>query len=158
MGREIERKFLVNSQAFKEHASVQEIRQGYLTTDAGKAIRIREINDKAWLNIKAELEGFKRYEYEYAIPLEDAREMLDKLSLRPLIEKKRYKVNYEGKRWEVDEFAGENAGLTVAEIELEHEEEPFSKPPWLGKEVTGDTRYYNAYLANYPYKTWQNGQ
>ena len=153
MAREIERKFLVTGNAWRsgEHS---EYRQGYLTTDKERTVRVRIAGDRAYLTIKGVTRIATRSEYEYEIPVDDAAELLDQLCLRPLIEKRRYIVEHDGMTWEVDEFFGDNEGLVVAEIELEEERQSFSKPDWVGDEVTSDPRYYNANLVSKPYRSW----
>lgn len=159
MGQEIERKFLVNGDGWRSGTRTT-IRQGYLVTDKERTVRVRtkETADMssthAYLTIKGKTTGAARAEYEYEIPVADAQELLDQLCFRPLIEKHRYTLHHETMTWEVDEFFGENAGLVVAEIELEQEEQEFVKPEWLGKEVTDDQRYFNASLTNHPYHEW----
>jgi adenylate cyclase len=150
--KEIERKFLVDDRNDSwRKAEYSEIRQGYLSVDKHRTVRIRTAGDSAYLTIKGITEGATRAEYEYPIPLAHANEMLDTLCLRPLIEKHRYRVDYHGLIWEVDEFYGDNSGLIVAEVELESEQHVFDKPPWVGEEVTDNPRYYNANLVNNPY-------
>ncbi len=155
MGMEIERKFLVNKSAWKiaQQGESARICQGYLANDEHKVVRIRTYGNQAFITIKAHLAGISRAEYEYPIPLQDAEEMIDTLANKR-IEKIRHRVNYKGKLWEVDVFAGENEGLLVAEIELEYENEAFEKPDWVGEEVTDDIRYYNASLIQNPYRNW----
>jgi Uncharacterized protein conserved in bacteria len=156
MGYEIERKFLVNgeykSHAFKSFA----IKQGYLSLSGISVIRVRVKGEKAFITVKSALgEGkIKRHEWEYEIPVEDAEEML-LLCEDAAIDKIRYLVKAGKHTFEVDEFYGENEGLLIAEIELENEEESFEKPDWLGQEVSGDIRYYNAYLSQHPFKEWK---
>ena len=172
MAQEIERKFLVRSDAWKvaapevgptaSNAAAPEagttgvhIRQGYLSTSSTRSVRVRTIGARATLTVKGNKVGPRATEFEYPIPLEDARELLNQLCLRPLIEKTRYDIpGPDGHLWEVDEFHGENAGLVVAEIELSHEEQEFARPPWLGKEVTDDPRYLNTNLVERPFSTW----
>jgi len=153
MAREIERKFLVTGDAWRsgEH---NEYRQGYITTDKERTVRVRIAGDRAYLTIKGVTRGATRSEFEYGIPVDDAAELLDQLCLRPLIEKRRYIAEHDGMTWEVDEFFGDNEGLVVAEIELEEERQSFSKPDWVGDEVTSDPRYYNANLVSKPYRSW----
>jgi adenylate cyclase len=154
MGIEIERKFLVNGEAWKDLSTGTTYRQGYLSTEKERTVRVRTINDKGFLTIKGLTRGASRAEFEYDIPADDANQLLDELCLKPLIEKKRYKIQHDGLIWEVDAFFGENDGLIVAEIELESEDQMFTKPEWVGAEVTGDPRYYNANLIANPYKNW----
>ena len=111
-------------------------------------------DDKAMLTIKGRTVGATRGEWEYPIPLEDAQVFLDSLCERPIIEKYRYRIPYQGLTWEVDEFLGDNAGLVVAEVELKREDQLFAKPEWVGEEVTHDTRYFNASLLRHPYSRW----
>jgi adenylate cyclase len=152
---EIERKFLGRSDAWRSQVSHRTLmRQGYMSSGSRCSIRARVAGDQAWLNLKAKRSGTTRLEYEYAIPVEDANEMLNELCDGPLIEKYRHEVRIGGHVWEIDEFLGDNAGLIVAEIELTDENEPFERPDWLGEEVTADERYYNFNLAKRPYTTW----
>ncbi|KIO48350.1 CYTH domain-containing protein [Nitrosospira sp. NpAV] len=157
MSKEIERKFLVGDKnpASWGNAIHSEIRQGYLSIDKYRTVRVRIAGDAAYLTIKGITEGASRAEYEYPIPVAHAKQMLDGLCLRPLIEKRRYRVGYGGLVWEVDEFYGDNAGLIVAEVELKDAQQVFDKPPWAGEEVTDDPRYYNANLVNHPYAKWK---
>jgi len=152
MPTEIERKFLVTGTEWRQAFSVP-IRQGYLCRDKGRTIRVRLAGGKAFITIKGITKGISRPEFEYEIPPADTEQLL-KLCDGPIIEKIRHIVNYKGSKWEVDEFLGENAGLIVAEIELEKEDQPFERPDWLGREVTGDPRYANSNLASNPYSTW----
>ena len=154
MGTEIERKFLVKEGAWRE-ASATRYRQGYLSTVKERTVRVRTISDKGYLTIKGITVGASRAEFEYEIPVADAEEMLDTLCEKPLIEKNRYKVVDGALTWEVDEFFGENAGLIIAEIELQSENQSFDKPEWVTEEVTADPRYYNANLINNPYTRWK---
>lgn len=156
MGKEIERKFLVLGDAWRGLAEGVLCRQGYLNSDPGRIVRVRIMGNKAFLTVKGMAEGIVRPEFEYEIPLADAEFMLDKLAERPLIEKRRYKISVDGFTWEVDEFLGVNQGLVVAEIELIDENQIFTKPPWLGREVTGEPRYLNANLIKCPYTTWND--
>lgn len=155
MAQEIERKFLVTGEGWRDgaHASVHCV-QGYLASDASCSIRVRIAGERAWLGIKGANLGIERTEFEYRIPLADARELLARFCVRPLIEKTRHYLHYGGHLWEIDEFAGENAGLVVAELELERVDEPFERPPWLGDEVSADPRYYNVSLVTRPYGRW----
>ena len=156
MPQEIERKFLVANDAYKALSySSALIKQGYISVNPTAAVRIRIKGDKGFLTIKGEgsESGTTRYEWEKEIPLNEAKELL-LLCTSGMIEKIRYKVNHEGFIYEIDEFSGENKGLVVAEIELNQENEVFAKPDWLGREVTGDARYYNAMLVRYPYSKW----
>ena len=152
MGIEIERKFLVSGDAWRNNSGVL-YRQGYLNRDKARTVRVRIAGDAAFLTIKGKSSGATRAEFEYPVPLEDAQALLA-LCDDPLIEKTRYIVLYAGHRWEVDEFAGDNAGLVVAELELSAEDEAFEHPAWLGAEVTHDARYFNSNLATHPFRTW----
>lgn len=157
MAIEIERKFLVISDSWRaDIVSATRYRQGYLGASETSSIRVRISDSSAYLNIKGLTIGPSRAEYEYPIPLADAREILDQLCQKPLIEKTRYLVAHAAHHWEIDVFEGENAGLTVAEIELESVDETFSHPQWLGREVTEDARYYNVSLVTYPYSQWKD--
>ena len=155
MGKEIERKFLVFSDRYKEESKGIYCKQGYICSDPKRIVRVRINNQKAYITIKGELKGATRPEYEYPIPVNDAEEMLDMLCEKPLIEKARYKVDYKGFLWEIDEFYGENDGLILAEIEIDNESCNFPKPEWVGEEVTQDMRYYNSNLIKNPYKNWK---
>ena len=158
MPREIERKFLLASDAWKaDVARSQPMSQGYLASGANVSVRVRIAGSDARLNIKSGGLVASRLEYEYEIPLDHARELLT-LAQRPTIEKTRHYVPYRGFEWEIDEFYGDNAGLVVAELELEREDEPFPRPPWLGTEVTELTRYYNVCLVEHPYSAWTEAE
>ncbi|MCF7848079.1 MAG: CYTH domain-containing protein [Kiritimatiellales bacterium] len=153
MGIEIERKFLVQNDSWKQQAPAGLVcRQGYLVSDHDKTVRIRVIGDKAFLTIKGATYGLSRSEFEYEIPVFDAEDMLQ-LCGNP-VEKTRYRIEHEGMTWELDVFSGENEGLVMAEIELESEDQRFDLPEWVGDEVTGDIRYYNAFLSKHPFKAW----
>jgi adenylate cyclase len=154
MATEIERKFLLKSEEWRSIASGMVYCQGYITAGQGKTVRVRIIGDRAYLTIKGRSHGISRLEFEYEIPLEDAKEMLDQLCERPFIEKMRYKIPFEGFIWEVDEFFGENQGLILAEIELTDEHQDVKLPNWIGQEVSGDWRYSNSCLVKYPFTRW----
>jgi len=154
MGREIERKFLVASDSWRDAANAGTLfSQGYLSTDPDRSVRVRVAGAAAYLTVKGRSEGAGRSEFEYEIPVADARELLA-LCARPPLEKTRYRVPFGGKTWEVDVFHGVNDGLVVAEIELEDEAEDFAQPNWAGDEVTGEARYYNLRLSEHPYRDW----
>ncbi len=155
MAVEIERKFLLVRDEWKKLSTGTNYRQGYLCHDAKRAVRVRIAGERGFLAVKGPTVGAARAEYEYEIALADAEEMLDNLCEKPLIEKIRHKIPFAGHLWEVDEFLGENVGLTIAEVELETENEAFLKPDWIGQEVTGDRRYYNASLIEYPFTRWK---
>lgn len=154
MSVEIERKFLVHGEHWKTLGQGVLLRQGYLSSDPERVVRVRIEGDAATLTIKGRSVGATRGEWEYPIPLEDAQVFLDRLCERPVIEKKRYRIPFEGNTWEVDEFFGENAGLVIAEIELNSEAQTFAKPEWIGEEVTHDMRYFNSNLLRNPYSNW----
>lgn len=157
MAREIERKFLVKRDAWTHDPSQGTLyRQGYLSADPGRVVRVRIAGDDAYLTIKGITAGIERREFEYAIPVADATTLLDELCLQPLIEKTRYHVSFRGHVWDVDEFHGENDGLIIAEIELPRASATFEKPPWVGEEVSSDPRYFNSNLARHPYSRWGN--
>lgn len=155
MPLEIERKFLVSGNAWREQAHKRvAMRHGYLTElGAPASVRVRVEGDVGKLNVKQAAVGSTRAEYEYTIPADEADEMIRTLC-RGLILKTRHYVNHEGHLWEVDDFEGDNAGLVVAEIELGSEDEAFVRPSWLGEEVTQLRRYYNNALASHPYSRW----
>ena len=155
MGVEIEKKFLLKGSDWKQLAAGTAYRQGYLSSVKERTVRVRTINDKGFLTIKGISVGAVRREYEYEIPVEDANALLDELCEKPIIEKNRYKVEFSGFVWEIDEFFGENDGLVVAEIELESEDQLFDRPKWVGEEVTGDARYFNSNLIKHPYSRWK---
>lgn len=152
MGIEIERKFLVIGDGWRQGEGTR-YSQGYLSRDAQRTVRVRIAGERAFLTVKGISQGATRSEFEYAIPTPDARQLLQ-LADGPVIEKVRRIVVHEGARWEVDEFFGDNAGLVVAELELESEDQPFARPDWLGREVTNDPRYYNSSLVAHPFKDW----
>lgn len=155
MHAEIERKFLVRKDSWKDNADEGvSYAQSYLSAASDRAIRVRCEGGKAFLNFKVALSKIRRNEYEYEIPPEDACEIIQAFSERPPVEKMRYRVNHQSHTWEIDVFTGENEGLIVAEIELQHEDESFEKPDWLGEEVTDDERYLNMNLFLKPFKTW----
>lgn len=154
MAEEIERKFLVTTREWRT-GDATEYRQGYLSLDKERTVRVRIAGDRAYLTIKGITRGATRREYEYPIPVDEAGEMLDELCRHPLIEKRRYRLQHAGQIWEIDEFFGDNTGLVVAEVELEREDQRFEHPPWLGEEVTDDPRYYNANLVENPYRNWK---
>jgi adenylate cyclase len=152
MATEIERKFLtLNNDWFSAPAVY--FCQGYLNRDKECTVRVRVAGQQGFLTVKGVSKGMSRAEFEYEIPLIDAQQLL-LLCNGPLIEKNRRKITYAEKLWEVDEFLGDNQGLVVAEIELESETEEFTKPDWIGEEVTHDQRYYNSNLSTHPYKRW----
>ena len=151
MAKEIERKYLIKNDDWRIVADDGiTIIQGYMGSNEQSSIRIRIHGGTANLNIKSKTIGVQRHEYEYSIPIDEAREILENLCDKPYIEKTRYLVLYEGHKWEIDVFTGDNEGLIVAEIELTSPEESFSLPEWAGEEVTEDPRYYNICLVTHP--------
>ncbi|MGB1206319.1 MAG: CYTH domain-containing protein [Chitinophagales bacterium] len=154
MGIEIERKFLVTNESWKEKTKGILYRQGYLNSEKTRTVRVRTIEEKGFLTIKGISIGAKRAEYEYEIPLADAIALL-KMCEKPIISKHRHKLDFEGMVWEIDEFHGENEGLIIAEIELESETQAFAFPEWLGQEVTHDIKYFNSNLIKNPFSKWQ---
>jgi len=152
MAIEIERKFLVTGDDWRDSPAVY-YSQGYLSRAKERTVRVRIAGDRAFLTVKGVSTGASRVEFEYAIPLEDGREMLA-LCEQPLIEKYRRKLPYAGYVWEVDEFLGDNLGLVIAEIELPSENAQFEKPSWIGEEVTSDPRYFNSALISHPWQKW----
>lgn len=154
MATEIERKFLLAHEGWRKGARGQCYRQGYLSTEKKRVVRVRTVGDSGYLTIKGATHGISRPEFEYAIPLDDAETMLESLCHRPIIDKTRYRIRHGAHVFEVDEFHGANAGLIVAEVELGSEDEAFDRPDWLGEEVTGDPRYANANLIEHPFSVW----
>ena len=154
MGKEIERKFLVRDNVYKKLCSGKLYKQGYLNSNPERIVRVRVVGDKGFLTIKDKGTGLARSEFEYEIPYSDAEEILQNICEKPFIEKTRYRYEYMGHTWEIDEFHGENEGLTVAEIELENEDETFSLPEWIGEDVTYDYRYVNSNLITNPFRNW----
>ena len=155
MGQEIERKFRVADDGWRTDAGIR-FRQGYLCAEKDRTVRVRTEGERAVITVKGATRGVTRSEFEYEIPKEDADEMLDTLCGRPLIEKTRHKVEHGGLTWEIDEFSGDNEGLVIAEVELEDEAQEFARPDWLGEEVSGDPRFFNANLAKEPYARWRD--
>lgn len=159
MAREVERKFLVRGDGWREQVSHSEdFRQGYLAGGGRSSVRVREAGGRAQLNIKSATLGVERREYEYEIPLADAREMLAELCDGALIDKRRHWVPHGDHVWEIDEFRGDNAGLVVAELELDSPDERFEPPPWLDREVSHLARYYNVALVEHPYRDWSEAE
>jgi CYTH domain-containing protein len=156
MGVEIERKFLVHGTSWKKTAQGTRYCQGYLSLNPERTVRVRTVGDKGYLTVKGKNSGIVRREFEYEISYADAVDMLDRLCIHPLIEKKRYRVKCKGLIWDVDEFFGENSGLIVAEVELDNELQIFSPPKWIGEEVSDDPRYYNTSLVKNPWKMWKD--
>ena len=157
MAVEIERKFLVKSEAWREGAIPSDIRQGYIFAGDVKSVRVRTKDDLGFITIKSRRASTGTNEFEYEIPIEDARELLDLACEQPIIQKRRYTRTEHGRTWEIDVFGGANAGLVVAEVELEHEGQRITLPEWAGQEVTADPRYYNTNLFKRPFRSWQSG-
>lgn len=159
MSVETERKFLLANDGWKAFAVKRTLfRQGYIPcADPARTVRVRLAGERAFLTLKAPHgDSFSRLEFEYGIPVADAEKMLEKMCAHPLVEKYRSLVPAGAFTWEIDEFTGENAGLVLAEIELPSENAAFQRPGWLGREVTGDLRYYNSYLGREPFSRWKN--
>lgn len=154
MGVEIERKFLLADSSWKRGARGLKFRQAYLSTDPGRTVRVRVAGDEGWLTVKGRPSGPVRAEFEYPIPADEAVSMIETLCFEPAIEKTRFRVEHDGDLWEIDEFSGANAGLVLAEIELESADQLFSIPSWLGREVTDDPRYSNSRLSVEPFTRW----
>lgn len=155
MAQEIERKFLVCNNNWRDLAQPSLLRQAYISDQDGRVVRVRIEGISAWLTIKSKTQGISRGEWEYPIPLADAEQLLKEVCLQPVLEKYRYRIPLAGLIWEVDEFLGVNAPLIVAEVELNSEQQSFSKPDWLGAEVSHDRRYANAALISHPYSSWE---
>ncbi len=154
MGVEIERKFLVRGDAWRALGEPVLQRQGYLSPHPDRVVRVRIEGALAMLTIKSRNVGASRGEWEYPIPVDEAQVLLDTVCEQPVIEKFRRRIVHDGMTWEVDQFLGANQGLVVAEIELSSEDQAFSTPDWVGAEVTGEARYYNANLIRHPFSSW----
>ncbi|MBD2446219.1 CYTH domain-containing protein [Nostoc sp. FACHB-152] len=154
MAKEIERKFLVKSDSWRQLAQGSVYRQGYISTQKAATVRVRIADNRGYLTIKGRSEKYTRAEFEYVIPVADAQEMLDTLCDRPLIEKVRYKIDWAGLTWEIDEFDGANKGLIIAEVELSDKQQQIELPDWIGEEVSDDPRYFNSNLAKVPFSQW----
>jgi CYTH domain-containing protein len=155
VGKEIERKFLVNPRLWKPLNSGTHFKQGYLNSQKERVVRVRIEGDRAKLTIKGANNGITRSEFEYPLPVEDATVLLDSLCEQPLIDKHRHTETVGGKLWEIDVFHGDNEGLIVAEVELASEDEGFELPAWALAEVSSDPRYYNSNLLKSPYSKWK---
>ncbi|RAM49612.1 MAG: adenylate cyclase [Hapalosiphonaceae cyanobacterium JJU2] len=154
MAKEIERKFLVKGDNWRKLAEGSVYCQGYIATQKEATVRVRIVGNQGYLTIKSPSVKYSRSEFEYPIPIEDAQEMLDKLCDRPIIEKTRYKIEYSGLIWEIDEFEGVNKGLILAEVELSEETQQIELPPWIGEEVSEDPKYFNSNLVKNPFSQW----
>ena len=157
MKLEIERKFLVRDNWPRPDAG-QHCIQGYISAEKDRVVRVRIMDQQAWLTIKSLKTQLTRIEYEYEIPVDEARVMLEKICTKPLIEKIRFAICSFENKWEIDEFLGVNSGLIVAEVELEHENQPIELPDWIGEEVSHDPKYYNINLVTIPYSNWNNNK
>jgi adenylate cyclase len=155
MAIEIERKYLVKSMDWKVKADAgTRLLQGYMANTEKVAIRVRIASKQAWLTLKSASSGIRRLEFEYPLPVADAKQILDEFCLGQVIHKTRYRLPLGGHVWEIDVFHDVNEGLVLAEIELKNEQENFTLPDWIGQEVSGDKRYYNANLSQNPYSGW----
>ncbi len=154
MPHEIERKFRVVSDAWREGTRPVLYRQGYLHNEPGHIVRVRVVEQSAYLTVKGRNDGITRLEFDYPVPLADANQMLDAFCGGEILEKYRHHVVYGDRVWEIDEFLGRNRGLIVAELELPDEDAPFVRPAWLGEEVSHDPRYYNNNLLTHPFCQW----
>ncbi|AFZ22696.1 hypothetical protein Cylst_0336 [Cylindrospermum stagnale PCC 7417] len=154
MAKEIERKFLVKSDSWRRLAEGKVYRQGYISTQKEATVRVRIAGNQGYLTMKGPSVKYSRSEFEYPIPIEDAQEMLDTLCEPPLIEKIRYRVEYGGLIWEIDEFDGVNKGLIIAEVELSDEQQQLELPIWIGEEVSDDPKYFNSNLVKHPFSQW----
>ena len=155
MGIEIERKFLVVGDGWREQAVGVPYCQGYIRTEGQSTVRVRIAGETGYLTLKGPTTGLSRLEFEYEIPLTDADQLLRELCDRPLIEKIRHRIDYQGMSWEIDEFSGDNTGLILAEVELEAPDQVIEYPPWIGQDVSHDSRYFNAALAQAPFSSWK---
>ena len=153
MAIEIERKFLVHQNLLPKSSNSLVLEQAYLNDDPSRLVRVRIAGDEAFLTIKGKGIGFSRPEFEYEIPIDDARELIE-MAIYPPIKKIRHIILYKGKKWEVDIFSGANNGLIIAEVELDSEQEQVVLPEWIEKEVTGDKRFFNYQLSIHPFTTW----
>ncbi|PZV09047.1 MAG: adenylate cyclase [Leptolyngbya sp.] len=154
MGQEIERKFLVVGDGWRQGAQGELMRQGYIPTQDARTVRVRQVGDRAYLTLKGPAVGLVRPEFEYPIPVADAQIILVTLCQPPLIEKTRYRLPLGNVVWEIDEFLGENQGLIIAEVELTSPDQVIDLPAWIGAEVSYDSRYQNSNLARHPFKSW----
>ena len=156
MGKEIEYKFLVDAAGWRPQGAGTLYRQGYVNSAIDRTVRVRIAGDAAFLTVKGATKDIERAEFEYPIPLADAQEMLDTLCEKPLIEKTRHIEIWQGERWEIDVFHGENDGLIVAEIEVGDVTAAIHPPPWATRNVSGDARYFNSSLIANPYRNWRS--
>jgi CYTH domain-containing protein len=156
MGIEIERKYLIKQDSWRSLAPGVPYVQGYFEQADRVTLRVRIVGTQGYLTLKGRVDHLTRKEFEYPIPVEDAREMLQLWCYPRIVEKRRYRIPYEGFLWEVDEFQGLNEGLLLAEIELNSPDQIFAKPDWIGEEVSGQPQYYNSNLAQHPYSQWNS--
>ncbi|MFC4160523.1 CYTH domain-containing protein [Chitinimonas lacunae] len=157
MNLEIERRFRVRDAGWRALAEGEWLKQGYLSVDPQRTVRVRVKGEQAWLTLKSLITEVARHEFEYPIPCRDADAIL--AAMCPfVVEKRRYRIEHAGLTWEVDEFFGANAGLVLAEVELASEDQPYQRPDWLGDEVTHDPRYTNSYLSEHPWPSWPDNQ
>ncbi|GAX37694.1 CYTH domain-containing protein [Nodularia sp. NIES-3585] len=154
MPQEIERKYLLKEDSWRKNAQGSVYSQGYIATKDKVTVRVRIVGKQGYLTIKGPSVECSRLEFEYPIPLEDAQEMLNTLCQKPFIEKIRYKLEWGGLIWEIDEFEGLNKGLILAEVELSDVNQQIELPPWIGEEVSHDPRYFNSYLVTNPFSQW----
>ncbi|MCH5327564.1 MAG: CYTH domain-containing protein [Coprobacter sp.] len=155
MSKEIERKYTVKTTGYRNGALRKYYKQGYLSTDKERTVRVRVTESEGFITVKGKNSGIVRDEYEYPIPASEAHELIENLCFQPVIEKYRYICPVGDVVWEIDEFLGENEGLVLAEVELPDEDFPLELPEWVGEEVTGDARYYNSNLVTHPYRKWK---
>lgn len=155
--KEIEYKFLVSTRDYQKGLRPLHVIQAYILIEKDAHLRVRiEDGKRAYFSLKKHISGISRWEYEYDIPVAEAREIIQQFAGGRIVEKRRYFPVFAGRRWDVDEYLGANAGLATAEIELEYEDQPFEKPSWLGKEVSDDPRYLNVNLAVHPFSMWSD--
>jgi len=154
MAKEIERKFLLDVNKWAYTGVPTKMEQAYLTIENDKVVRVRIAGDKAFLTIKGNLSGITRDEFEYEIPVDDAKQLM-KMCIGNVVSKTRYVIPIQDKKWEIDVFEGDNLGLIVAEIELDNENETIEMPDWIIEEVSTDRKYYNFNLSKNPYRNWQ---
>lgn len=154
MAKEIERKFLVNTERLPTLTQGQSLKQGYICNDPERVVRVRLAEAAAFITVKGSNVGATRLEFEYAIPVADAQTMLEELCPAPLIEKVRHRIAHQDHIWDVDVFSGDNAGLVIAEVELNDEDELVALPDWVEREVTGESAYYNSNLQETPFSRW----
>jgi CYTH domain-containing protein/CHAD domain-containing protein len=156
MAEEVEHRFVIRSDKWRKFAkNGTSLRQGYLFTDPHRSVRIRVKSKEAVITLKGNREGISRQEFKYPIPIDDAQRLLEEICIQPVLEKVRYAVTFEGRRWEIDEFKNENEGLVIAELELDSKAERFRRPEWLGEEVSEDERFSDASLVRHPFQTWR---